>query len=516
MKHDDYLKQSGLNDIWDIIHFRLNRTPDDIIFQYAVKKEQKSVSYRQLWSDICKLGSAFNRDLPELGRLAVLGENSYCWIVAYLAAVLTGRTAVPLDPDLPVTELAALLRRCPADGIYCSDRYLDVAEGLQAQGIQGALFSSGRVTEILAGPETEQLKTRPDPRQVCAILFTSGTTGEPKGVMLTHRNIAADVLNAVRSIWLTGPVLLTLPLHHAFAFSINVLGAILCGAPTWISGGLRAFQKELRSFAPENLIVVPLYVETLCKRIWSAAREQGAEQKLRRLVIWSNRLRRVGIDLRGVLFRSVREPFGGKLKTIICGGAYLDQTYIDDLESFGIRILNGYGITECAPVVSFTRIGHSRRGSVGQPLHGTQVRIIDGEICVRGDQVMAGYYEDEAATAEALQDGWLHTGDLGSLDGDGFLYFKGRKKNLIILSNGENVSAEELENHLIRIGNVDEVLVSEKAGKITAELYAPDRSGVEEAIDQFNRTMPPYKRIQVVYFRDTAFEKTTTQKIKRK
>jgi long-chain acyl-CoA synthetase len=223
----------------------------------------------------------------------------------------------------------------------------------------------------------------------------------------------------------------------------------------------------------------------------------------------------VGIDLRRPLFRAVREELGGNLRYIVCGGAFLEQKYADGMEAFGIRVLNGYGITECAPVVAVNRSGQVRSHSVGLPLPGCEVRIRDGEICVRGDNVMAGYFEDEAGTKEVMEDEWFHTGDLGHFDGDGFLYITGRKKNLIILSNGENVSAEELEEKILEIQGVEEVVVSQENNVITAEIYAKDQTGIDEAVEALNRRLPSYKRIGKTKYRQCEFERTTSQKIKR-
>ncbi|MBQ7222457.1 MAG: AMP-binding protein, partial [Bacteroidales bacterium] len=242
--------------------------------------------------------------------------------------------------------------------------------------------------------------------------------------------------------------------------------------------------------------------------------EMGKDRQLSKLVSLSKGLRRVGLDLRRVLFKPILSQFGGKLKNILCGGADLDRKYVEGMDDFGIQILVGYGITECAPLVTFNRPGHSRPGSVGVPLNGCEVRISDGEILARSDSVMAGYYKDEEATAQALEGGWLHTGDLGYIDSDGYLYITGRKKNLIILSNGENVSPEELEKLVSTISGVEEVVIREEGKAITAEIYPSEgEDGIREAILQLNRTLPPYKRIQEVRFRNSPFERTTTRKI---
>lgn len=270
------------------------------------------------------------------------------------------------------------------------------------------------------------------------------------------------------------------------------------------------------------MMLVPLFVETFHKTIWQTARKQGAEEKLRRGISVSNFLLRFGIDIRKKLFRSVRSAFGGKLEYIICGGAPLQKKYVQAFRSLGIEILNGYGITECSPVVATNRNFYHQDGSVGQILKECQVRIQNSEIQVRGKNVMLGYYHDTEATTEAFEDGWFRSGDLGYVDDKGFLYVTGRKKNLIILSNGENISPEELEELLLKHELVKEVLVYAEDGVITAEIF-PDsevcstdmQEQLQEVVDTCNRNLPMYKRIQRLKIRQAEFPKTTTQKIKR-
>ena len=516
MKDNELYISADIKDIRGILELRVKETPKMPIIKYKKGQDLVTVTCAGLWTDICRLGAYLTRCFPKRSRFALLGENSYLWIVSYLAVVVTGGVIVPLDKDLDSEGFRSLLVRCPVSAIICSDSYLDVAEGLRFDnGIVPEIIAMGGIPGILESEDTVFHEWETDPDAVCAILFTSGTTGDPKGVMLSQKNFTSDILNGIKSLWLTGPSVLTLPLHHSFSFTINVLGAYICGSCAYISKGLRHFQKELKQYSPENLAVVPLYVENMYKTIWKAASERGSEKALRRLVSLSRFLRRIGIDLRRQLFRPVIAEFGGNLKNILCGGAHLDQTYIDGMDDFGIHILNGYGITECSPLVTFTRLGEERAGSVGQPICGCEVRIDDGEICVSGENVMIGYYEDEAATAEALRDGWFYTGDLGYLDEDGYLYLTGRKKNLIILSNGENVSPEELERRIMELERVEEVIVRAEEGVITAEIYAEDTEGIYEEVMKLSRQFPPYKRIQSVKFRETPFIKTTTQKIKR-
>ncbi len=516
MKNAELYVNKNVTDIYSLLRIRAENAPGDVLFQYQQKKKLVSVTVGQFWEDIHRLRAYLAVQGLRGGRAALLGENSYYWILSYFAVIFCDAVVVPLDKDQSAEELTALLKRCPVNMLLCSDTYQDVAHAMNQNGVGENALYWGDYPNLLRkeeNPSYKRPKMRPD--QVCTIIFTSGTTGKPKGVMLSQRNIASNAMNALRSLWVSGSSVLTLPLHHTFGFTVGVLSAYIEGFPIFISKSLRTFAGDVKAFGPENLVVVPLYVETMYKNIWKSAREQGKEKKLQRAIVWSNRLRKVGIDLRRPLFRAVREELGGNLRYIVCGGAFLEQKYADGMEAFGIRVLNGYGITECAPVVAVNRSDQTRSHSVGLPLPGCEVRIRDGEICVRGDNVMAGYFEDEAGTKEVMEDEWFHTGDLGHFDGDGFLYITGRKKNLIILSNGENVSAEELEEKILEIQGVEEVVVSQENNVITAEIYAKDQTGIDEAVEALNRRLPSYKRIGKTKYRQCEFERTTSQKIKR-
>lgn len=514
MKNYSLYEHPNITNFRQLISRRVNGGPDNVAFQFLKGKETIAITYKQFEHDINALTAYFRRNGFVHNKIAVLGENSYQWILTYFAVALSSNIVVPIDKELEIDDIGGLLIRCGASIIVCSDTYIDIAEALRNQGVIETIFNMRDFPAILSD-NIEEFDIKTDENAVCSIIFTSGTTGEPKGVMLTQRSIMLDAVNACRNLCVNGPSLLTLPLHHTFGFSVGVLAELVYGYPICISKSLRTFNRDMVTFHPQNMILVPLYVETMYKSIWRAAKEAGREEQLKKLIVISNLVRKCGIDLRRKLFSSVLEQFGGRLNQIICGGAFLDQTYIDGLDDIGIQVLNGYGITECSPVVSVNRNKYSKKNSVGLPLPGCEVKIIDGEICIKGDIVMAGYYQDEAATQEVMEDGWFKTGDLGYLDDDGFLFITGRKKNLIILSNGKNVSPEELEAKLLQIDGIQEVVVSEKVGMIAAEIYAENQSGIEEGITTLNKELPTYKRIQKVTFRSVPFEKTTTQKIRR-
>ena len=515
MKNYPLYSHPNLTSFRQLLDWNAGNTPTDMAFQYREGKDVVSVTYAQFRDDVEALASFFLHSGFREAKIAVIGENSYPWIVTYFAAVLSGNIIVPLDKELPDEDIAALLTRCGAAALIHSHAYADTAEKMLHTGCVETILDMREIPARVAAAGAVAPPVDTDPDAVCALLFTSGTTGVPKGVMLTQRSLVTDAVASARSVGVYGPTLLTLPIHHAFSFTVCVLAEMVCGLPVFISKSLRHFQEAMRTAQPQHIFVVPLYVETLYKNIWKNAREQRKDSALKFLLAVNNGLRKVGVDLRRKLFRSILTQLGGKLDLIISGGAPLKQSYIDALEAFGIQVLNGYGITECSPVVAVNRNQYYRPGSVGQVLPCCEVAIREGEICVKGENVMQGYYQDEAATRAVLEDGWFRTGDMGLLDEDGFLFITGRKKNLIILSNGKNVAPEELEERLMDIDGVEEVLVYAEEGLITAEIFAQQTEGIQERVTALNRELPTYKRIQRVKFRDREFEKTTTQKIKR-
>ena len=342
------------------------------------------------------------------------------------------------------------------------------------------------------------------------------------------------------NIAITPSTLNVLPPHHTFGSTVNFVGHLSQGSTVYISSGIRYILSELKEQKPRHLVLVPLFVETFYKRIWSNAEKQGKAAALRKLMKFSNSLRRVGIDLRRTLFRPILANFGGNLEMIICGGAALNQDIIDTFDAMGITILNGYGITECAPLISCNRNKWQKNGSVGTPIIGEQVKIADpdengeGEICVKGPNVMLGYYKNEEATTAVFdEEGFFHTGDYGKLDEDGWIYITGRLKNLIIFSNGKNVYPEEIETEISRIPGVGEVVVYAGQSRsnpakeaIVAEIY-PDaevlsmhgitdpKAYFDAEVRKINERSVSYKTVNIVKLRDTEFEKNTSRKIMR-
>ena len=340
----------------------------------------------------------------------------------------------------------------------------------------------------------------PQPDQLCTIMFTSGTTGKSKGVMLTHRNLAENAGSINMDLPERMVLLSVLPIHHAYCLCLDVLKAISLGSIICINDSLLRVMKNIQFFKPEMILMVPLMIETIAK-------------KLEDNTLLPPKLVKNAV-------------FGKQLTKISSGGAYLDPSYIDLFEKYGITILQGYGMTECSPVISTTRPWNINKNAVGQLIDNCEAKTVDGELWVRGSSVMQGYYKMPEETAATLEDGWLKTGDLGYVDEEGFVYLTGRKKNLIITKNGENVSPEELENKLGVERLIQEVLVRENKSVIEAEIF-PDyeyakkkhikdvRAALQEIIDQYNLQAPPHKKIYSLIVRETEFEKTPFKKIKR-
>lgn len=356
----------------------------------------------------------------------------------------------------------------------------------------------------------------------CALFFTSGTTAQSRCVILTNRNLAAMITAAMNILPLSAKDtgLSVMPPSHTFEMMTNIVGALHCGGTLYINQSLRTVKANLKKHEPTIIVSVPLMLQMLRKEILREVRRRGRTEQFEKALRVNAMLRRFGIDISKKLFGEVYAVLGKNLKYFICGGAALDPELIDFFDGLGITVLQGYGITECSPIVSCNTPEHNRPGSIGRIFPTCEVAIREGEICVRGESVSPGYYNDPEATAVAFRDGWFHTGDLGYFDKDGYLYYSGRCKNLIVLPNGENVSPEALEQKLYRVEGILDAVVCERGGRIVAEVYAdpklfPDRDSLWDAISRVNRTVSAFQQIGDVVLRTEPFDKTATQKIKR-
>ncbi len=532
-----YKSDVEYSDLKDMINGVASRFGTEPVFKYETKGVKTEISFDRFKNDIDGFGAyLFSKGYNGDKKIAVLGENSYNWIVTYFSVVNGGNVIIPLDKELKPNELLVLLNSSETDVLVYSKQKQKAVDEMITEGLNvpnmicmtemEKLCQEGQ--EIIADGNTEYLDVKIDVEKMCAIIYTSGTTGTPKGVMLNHKNLTKDAYLSISCSTIPRDTVAVLPLNHTFGFMACILCQIWMGYCTFITSSLKTFMRDVKEHRPAHISVVPLFVESIYKNIWKTAEKTGKANLLKKMIKVSNGLRKVGIDARRTLFKTVLDNFGGNLEMIISGGAPIDDIYMKGLEDFGITIINGYGITECSPIVALNRVECIKLGTVGKPIPTVEVKIEnpnedgEGEIWVKGDIVMMGYYNMEEETNKVLKDGWFNTGDIGKMiDGD-FLSITGRKKNLIILANGKNVYPEELEFLVSHIEGVTECLVYEEDDMIATEIYVDaeeDKEQVKEnikkGIQELNNTLASYKQIRKIKFRSVEFEKTTTKKIKR-
>lgn len=438
------------------------------------------------------------------------------WIESYLGIITGNTVAVPLDAGLPAEDLIDLINRSDSEALFLSPKNISLLDGilaecpklkkvwiLQEEGLDSSNEKTASLAELKAASADSTDADRPGEDDVATIIFTSGTTGKSKGVMLTQDNLASNVLS-VNYTTEPGSILLSvLPIHHAYCLVMDWLKGFSLGTTICINDSLLHMVKNMGVFKPQVMLMVPMMIETIYKRLASV------DPAIPKKAVADN-------------------VFGGNLEIIFTGGAHLDPYYIGEFAEYGVEILEGYGMSECSPVISSNTPEIHKAGSIGKPLPNAEIKFENGEILVKGSSVMKGYYQMPEETAETLKDGWLHTGDKGYIDEDGFLFINGRVKNLIILSNGENISPEEIENKLALDALVGEVIVTGEDNGLAARIY-PDQEVVaakgldEEAIktalqafiDQYNKNQPTYRQITGLIIRKNPFIRSSTKKIKR-
>ena len=562
-------KTTFIDDMRSLVEEAAQNFSDSIAISYKENywdKEVKKVTFLQWREDVRGLGTYLISKGYRETNIAILGENSYGWCCSFFAVMAIGSVTVPVDKELPIEDIDGIITTTGTKVlIYGKSSEAKVKEMLRNGGLKTvemiiSVASSNSIEASELGDRTlrtlEDVQTegaglyaagdnsyydyKIDVNKLASIVFTSGTTGKGKGVMLSQANIALDMTLGMYNFDITRKTLHVLPPHHTFGSTVNYVGHLSQGCEVYISSGIKHVSDEIKEQQPTHLILVPAFLEVMNRKIWATARKDGKEGLLKAMIKVSNFLRKFGVDVRRKLFASVLSAFGGKLELIICGGAKLDEEIIRNFDALGITILNGYGITECAPLISANRNKYQKPGSVGTPILACRVKIDnpdengEGEICVKGPNVMLGYYNNPEATAEVFdKDGFFHTGDYGKLDEEGWIYITGRKKNLIILSNGKNVYPEEIEADLQKVEGVSEVVVYAGESRvqkdkitIVAEIF-PDADllahmGVNNAQEYFenqvkalNAKMPPYKAVKCVKIRDTEFQKNTSRKITR-
>ena len=547
--------------IRDLVYISAENWGDKAQYIHLEKGEKVTFTYNDNKRHFDALGTAMAQMGLMNSFIAVVGDQHPDWMTAYLATITAGGVIVPLDKELSCDQLAGFIKQTRCRAVFITEKIfsrilnhlseLDFVEYFIIIGPEPdreKLIDDNRIRIfddlIVQGQKalSDGVKTfltyRRQPTDLAAVLFTSGTTGTSKGVMLSEENLVCATITCCKMMDLDSSTTLVsvLPIHHTFAMTCNHLAAGNLGATTFMNDSVKHALRNFVEFKPNTLVVVPLYIETIHKKIWDNIRKKGKEKQVKALIKVSNGMRKMGIDRRREFFAEILNALGGNIEKIVCGGAPIDPKYIKDFDDFGITVSEGYGITECAPLISVNPFHWRKFGSVGIAAAGVDVKIDapdgeDGEILAKGKNVFMGYFENEEATQDAFtEDGWFRTGDIGHIDHEGFIYITGRKKNIIIASNGKNVYPEELEEHILKNEKVAEAVVigrqSDSGITITAviypnyDIYAGKNNeeilaDLKADINVINKTLPVYKQIRDVELRGTEFEKTTTKKIKR-
>ena len=548
-----------INSIKEILNLAVEKMGDGIAFQYKDEKNPENiikVTYKEFEKDTEELGTALVKYGMHDKHVAIIGENSYKWLAVYLTVLKSTGVFVPIDKELTLEQIINVLKHSDSDVLFYSSRYekwiseiqkalpniklfigLNKEDNESESNLSYEKFKAEGRKELENGNKT-YLELSDDENNLKLLVYTSGTTGDPKGVMLTEHNLVSVVNYGLQVADIKTRCLSVLPYHHTYEAVAGILVALHKHACICINDSLKNVLKNIQTFKPDYIYLVPAFTEVFYKRIWQNARETGKDKMLKKIIPISNSLRKVGIDLRGVFFKSIHEAFGGNLREIVCGGAPIRPEIGKFFNDIGIILLNGYGITECSPLVSVNRLNKNDSSTVGTILPCCEVKFEnvneegDGEICVKGDIVMLGYYKDKERTDKVLKNGWFNTEDYGHMNDKDQLVINGRKKNLIVLANGKNVYPEEIENYILAIPYVQDAIVKGKKNDkgqevaLIAEVYLNkeevDKLNVEDIakklkqdINEACRELPVYKKIAEIEIRKEEFVKTTTNKIKR-
>ncbi len=556
-KNYPHYEVSPIRDFKEALEASIRNCNGRPAFRYKSGKDIIDVSYEQFYKDTKALGTAITALGCGKSHVAVIGPNSYKWVEVYLTMLNSEGVFVPVDKELPFEEIMRVINDSDTEMFFYAGFYAENVRknrenmpgvkyfvNLDAKEDDGEFLSFDRLynkgLELLEAGNTDYTSMTPDPAAMKMIVYTSGTTGRAKGVMLSLSNLVNCVVHGLEVSTVYDVCLSVLPFHHTYESVCGLLVSLKAASTICINESLRTVTSNLKTFQPTYIMLVPLFVESFYKKIWATVEDQGKAKMLRKMIKVSNALLKVGIDMRRVFFKSIHEVFGGRLVKMVCGGAPLRQELGEFFDSIGVTLINGYGITECSPLVAANRDYYYNYASVGNPLPCLEMKIFEpnadneGEICVKGATVMLGYYKQPETTAEVLEkDGWFHTGDFGKIGEDGRLYITGRKKNMIVLRNGKNIYPEEIEEYIGGISDVSEVIVSalrDEAGEeigLSAEIYPNEelvKSKSEEelytllkaAVEKLNDGLPSYKHVTKVIVRTTPFEKTTSGKIRRK
>ena len=554
MQAKTLLKDGEYRSIRDMLQ-RINRIIPQNKILAGLDKDKQIYYYTasQLYEEVMCLGDG----LIDLGlkgaHIAIFSENSCRYVLADITVSSGVGVVTPIDVNAPVNLVVTLLGKCDADAVLCGAGYIDrILEAQKECPRVKTLITLDRKVEgypfydelVEKGRSLKEqsvyrgLVSEPD--APAKILFTSGTTGANKPVLLSNANLAANMMNCIDVIRAKGDntSMSVLPMHHATEINTHIMARIGCGRLTYINDNMRNMMVNIKIFKPDVITIVPRIATAFYKTIWAQAKKAGKDEKLRKGIKLCNLLRKFGIDKTHDLFKDVYAPFGGNLNLIVCGGSMLNPVVIKGMNDLGIQIHNGYGITECGPLISMNADTLDEHLSVGPACPGLEVKIENpdengvGELCVRGKSVSHGYYKDPVATAAVFsEDGFFNTGDSARIDSKGRIILVGRKKNTIVLQSGKNISPEEVENVIeTHLDYADDIAVYLAALPLAggtsrdilcAGLYIKDQeirrdtARIRADIEAVNALLPEYKNIEYIELVDEEYEKTSTRKIRR-
>ena len=524
---------------------------DKVAFMQKEKDGYKSYSYARFAKEVDRLGTALCAKGLKGAHVLLIGENCYHWIVSYMAVICGVGVIVPVDSTLSKEALAQLAKTADATAIIYSDKLAEKVEGLDFLSKKipfstlGALIAEGK--RLIKGGDRSYLNAPIDPDAMSALLFTSGTSGQSKGVMLSHTNICFNLSQMCTMVRIesTDRFLSILPIHHAFECTCGVLVPLSRGATVAFAENLRRMMHNMQEVNPTVINCVPMFIETVHRKLWANIRKQGVERRVNTIIKLSNAIpgEHARLAAKRKLFASIHKTFGGKLRAMICGGAAANPEVLRGMRDIGITAIQSYGLTECAPLAAINRDTRFNDKSAGMATPEGLLDIYDlqhdgtGEIRYKGANIMLGYYKMPELTREVLHDGWLYTGDLGYLDEDGFLYVTGRKKNVIVNASGKHIFPEEIERLLDNNPYVKDAVVlgilnrkrndydivaiivpdMSRVIEVYGRHYLPDQLDLEmrKAISGVNMELPSHKHIHYHILRKEDFEKNTSGKILR-
>ena len=478
-------------------------------------------------------------------HIAILGENSYEWLITYFAATYCGATAVCVDIEQPNETIEQMLNMAEVSALFCSKTVEGICKDYKNGEIPMftlyenedaisiyKLIEEGK-TIITSGNANKEIDATVTPDMTASIVFTSGTTSYSKPVMLSQEAILTNACDALANVAIGKVAFTSLPFYHTYGLTCSVLSMLIGKAHLYINGNLKTVMRDIQLAKPHTMLTVPLMLETIHSKMWATVEEMGKTEGLKKLLKIKKALLKLGINKKFAAIDTLKEKCFGTIELIICGGAHMNAEIMEQFYIMGVLTVQGYGITECAPLVSVNRNKMNKFDSVGLVSHNSEVKIVDGEILVRGKNVMKGYYNLPELTEEAMDGEWFKTGDIGEIDKDGFLYITGRKKNLIVFKNGKKLSPEKLEEKIKNIPLVKDVVVYGAAsGASTDDVQVatsifPDKDKTEgmnsyeildilqNEINEINKELPLYQQIQMINIREQEFSKTALQKIKR-